>query len=294
MEPQQALIDLPHVAAELLEFLGAFLAAGAIGFRWLILPGAKRRGLGADMAGSMLMPAAVIGLAGALIELWHLAGGLTDMAARQNVEVATLIQTNAQAMTWTALAVMATVGFVMALARVPGGWVLAAIGVIAGWLRAGFFGQWDRVTKPAHLLAASLWLGTLFVLIAVGTAVALSSRQPADRRGPAVAALVHAFSPLALVMGGVLVFLGVSLVWRELPSIDALWTTPYGRTLMVKLAFVAMVFGFGAWNFRRVKPQLGSEAAAQGLRRSAGLELGLALVVLIVTAVLAGMPSPKP
>jgi putative copper export protein len=294
MEAQQALIEWPHVAAELLEFLGAFLAAGAIGFRWIVVPGARRRGLGGDMAASMLIPAAVIGLAGALIELWHLAGGLTGMAERQNVEVATLIQTNAQAMTWTALASMATVGFVLALARVPAGWVLAAIGVIAGWLRAGWFGQWERLIKPAHLLAASLWIGTLFVLIAVGTAVALSSRYPADRRGPAVAALVHAFSPLALVMGGALALLGLSLVWRELPSLDALWTTPYGRTLMVKLAFVAMVFGFGARNFRHVKPQLGSESAAHGLRRSAGFELGLALVVLVVTAVLAGMPSPRP
>jgi putative copper export protein len=56
---------------------------------------------------------------------------------------------------------------------------------------------------------------------------------------------------------------------------------------------VALVFGLGAWNWRRQRPRLGSESAAAGLRRSAWSELVAAGLVLLATALLVSLPAPK-
>jgi len=67
-----------------------------------------------------------------------------------------------------------------------------------------------------------------------------------------------------------------------------------GYTLIAKLWVVALVFALGAWNWRRQRPTLGSEAAAASIRRSATAELTVAAIVLVITAVLVSLPSPRP
>ena len=105
--------------------------------------------------------------------------------------------------------------------------------------------------------------------------------------------MVNRFSPMALSMGGVVVAFGVLTAWLHLPTVASLWETPYGRTLIIKLVFVATVFALGAFNWRRQRPTLGKESAAISIRRSATLELSVAAVVLIVTSILVSLPSPK-
>jgi putative copper export protein len=106
--------------------------------------------------------------------------------------------------------------------------------------------------------------------------------------------MVNAFSPLALTMGGVVVLFGAITAWRHLHVLSNLWSTPYGYTLIAKLCVVALVFALGAWNRRRQRPTLGSEAAAASIRRSATAELTVAAIVLVITAVLVSLPSPRP
>jgi putative copper export protein len=127
----------------------------------------------------------------------------------------------------------------------------------------------------------------------LGIAPALRSPLEPERRAALVARLVNGFSPLALASVAVLAFLGVNAAFRELPTFDALWTTPYGCALLVKLAVVSVVLGFGAWNWRRQKPRLGTEAGARSIRRTATVELALAGLVLLVTSVLVGLPEPR-
>jgi putative copper export protein len=62
---------------------------------------------------------------------------------------------------------------------------------------------------------------------------------------------------------------------------------------IVKLVFVAMVFGLGAFNWRRQRPTMGSESAATSLQRSARAELTMAGIVLIITSILVSLPSPR-
>jgi putative copper export protein len=114
-----------------------------------------------------------------------------------------------------------------------------------------------------------------------------------ERRGAIAADFVNGFSPLALSMGGVVVLFGAITAWRHLHTISALWTTPYGYALIAKLCFVAMVFALGAWNWRRQRPTLGSDTAAASIRRSSTAELSVAGIVLVITAILVSLPSPK-
>jgi putative copper export protein len=144
-----------------------------------------------------------------------------------------------------------------------------------------------------HELAAGLWIGTLFVMVIVGLALVLRQETPADRRGPIAAGMVNDFSPLALVSGGLVVLFGVITAWRHLNPLSSLWTTPYGWALIAKLVVVAVVFALGAWNWKRGRPTLGSEAGAHGLKRSATSELLAAGVVLVITAILVSLPSPR-
>ena len=169
---------------------------------------------------------------------------------------------------------------------------MAAIGIVGATLRSGFLGQWDRVVNPVHRAAGGVWIGSLFMLVAIGMPLVLRSQLPPERRGKLAAQMVHGFSPVALVAAMVLVAFGVITAARNLPWPAALWTTPYGQTLMIKLAVVSVVFGFGAIHFFK-RAKLGGEAEAGRLLRSARTELIVATVVLMITAVLVSLPTPK-
>lgn len=292
-----ALIEWPGPIIELIEFVGAFMAAGAVGFRYTALRRLPDAGGAGSSRAVAARRAAVIGLVGALINLWHLSDVLPRVAGRNQQTVGELIsQYNAYSI-WVVLSAVALLGFVLALARIDFGWILAAVGVVGGGLRNLFVGNFERLVVPAHLLAGGLWIGTLLVLVVAGIAVVMR-REPPERRGAVVADMVNAFSPLALAMGGLVVLMGVIAAWRELEGdLTRLWTTPFGIALLVKLAFVAAVFALGAWNWRRQRPALGSETAALSIRRSARAELVAALLVLMATSVMLNLPheeAPSP
>jgi copper transport protein len=58
-------------------------------------------------------------------------------------------------------------------------------------------------------------------------------------------AALLAFSRLATVCVGVLLLAGVYLAILRLPQLDDLWTTGYGRVLLVKIGLVALAFAWG-------------------------------------------------
>jgi len=282
---------------ELIGFIAIFLTAGAVGFRYSSLRGKLGRGgVGtSDVAvyATAAQRAAVLGLVGAVIATIRMVQALPGLAHRAHTTTSALLATNFNAQLMVGFGVLALIGFLLASGRLSIGWPLAAIGVVAGTLRGLFGGRWAQLVNPMHELSAGLWIGTLFVMVVVGLALVLRGETPADRRGPIAAAMVNDFSPLALVCGGLVVIFGVITAWRHLNPLSSLWTTPYGWALIAKLAVVAVVFALGAWNWRRGRPTLGTEAGAHGLRRSATSELAAAGVVLVITAILVSLPSPR-
>ena len=149
------------------------------------------------------------------------------------------------------------------------------------------------MVNPLHVLGASLWLGTLFVLVVCGFGQMLHASRAVAEREQAVAEMVHRFSVLALSSSALLGVTGLITAWTHLHQLEALWTTPYGNALLRKLFVVAVVLGLGAWNWRRVGPSLGTEGGALKIRRSAATELVFAALVLLLTAILVSTPSPK-
>lgn len=290
----EPLIQWSEPAKELVGFIGLFLSAGGIGFRYFALRGAESAAEGNQpFYDDAKRRAAMLGLIGVAISIVMAGFQIVGLASRRHVTSWTLMTTDASTMMEVGFFAVAIVGYALACANVSKGWALAAIGVVAGALRAVFLGKWASLVNPIHSLAAGLWLGTLFVLVVAGLSALLAHPIVRERRGAIAADMVNGFSPLALSMGGVVVVFGVITAWRHLHKLSNLWSTPYGYTLIVKLVVVASVFALGAWNWRRQRPTLGSEPAAVSIRRSARGELAMAALVLVITAILLSIPAPR-
>jgi copper transport protein len=299
----EPLIHWPDPILELLGFLGIFLAAGAVGFRYAVVRGHWRdtedRGDDGEHATSAVYAdaakrAAIMGLIGTIITVIMFAEALPAQATRAHMTTVQLLTGNGQTLIEAVMLALALVGFVIAAAAVRVGWLLALVGVLIGNLYPIFWGKWKSLVNPVHELAAGFWIGTLFVLVVAGLTAVLRDESRRERRGEIVRDMVNGFSPLGLVMGGLVVVFGLITAWRHLHVLSNLWQTPYGMTLIAKLCLVACVFGLGAWNWRRQRPSLGTEGAAVSIRRSATGELIAACLVLLVTAVLVSLPSPRP
>lgn len=203
------------------------------------------------------------------------------------------------------------------------GWWLALAGVLVGWWAANerrrhrafarpllgaaaaaivvslaLSGHPAAAASPAsavaidalHVIGAGGWVGSLAMLI--GIAVPAAMRCPEDTRHGRVAQLVAAFSPTALGFAALAAVTGALAAWRNIGSLDALWSSGYGQLLLAKLAMLSVAAGTGAYNWKRVLPALGEAPATRRLQRSATVELAAALVVLVITAVLVATPMP--
>ncbi|HTE47205.1 MAG TPA: CopD family protein [Gemmatimonadaceae bacterium] len=292
----EPLITWSEPVREYIGFAAQFLALGAVGFRFAAVrgrastsPDPHARAVYTDA----LQRAAAIGLAGIVVQAGVFLLGLPSAANRAHTTVGQLLMSNVQTSTSAFFFAIAVVGLAAAATRRGAGWPVALVGVIVAPLTAMFIGQWARLVNPIHRVVAGLWIGTLFVLVVVGLNLILREERTRERRGAMAAELVNGFSPLALTCGAIVVASGLTTAWTHLNPLSSLWSTPYGYALIVKLTLVATVFGLGAWNWRRVRPTLGSEDAAHTIRRSAKAELTAAALVLAATAILVSLPSPK-
>jgi len=277
---------------ELFGFLSWFAVFGALGFHLFVLR--RMTGLrptdGAFRAADRR--AALIGLVGAVFMLINLAVSVADN--RDHLPFLDALQ-HGGARLFVPLACAVALFVAFALSRVSGFWLLGGLaGLVLALRNIGglLTGRWAAMVNPLHEVAASLWIGTLFVLVVAGLPAILRGPVTTDRRGPLVAELVARFSNLALAAAGLLGVTGVITAWRHLKYWAALWTTPYGYAFDAKMLVVLVVVGLGAWNWRRMRPQLGTESAGFRLQRSATAELAFAAVVLVITAVLVSLPAP--
>jgi copper transport protein len=290
--------------ARAFSFLGLLALIGAIAFRNLILP--RARGISPELKTQMARRASVLGIAAsvlviltAFVRLFLEARmmsampgmqsmGMTDMAMHTRWGFALRLELGA--------AIVALVAFALAARRVPGAWfvaalvamVLAVTPALAGHAAASpRFTSLMIASDFLHVLGGGTWLGSLFAVVVVG--LPLSLALDGAERWSSVAALVNSFSPLALASAGVVVISGVIASWVHLERLAALWQTAYGQVLLVKLFLVVITLTIGAYNFRRVQPQLANELGSMHLRRSAAVELSFAFLILLVTGFLTGI-----
>ncbi len=135
-----------------------------------------------------------------------------------------------------------------------------------------------------HLVAAILWVGGLVALAACVWPLAPTLRRSA----------FLGFSRIATVLVAVLVLAGTYLSISRLPVVSDLWTTHYGRALLVKLAIVCVALSWGAAHHFVVGPRLERGDTPGALRRSLIGESMVAMLVLLVAAVLVNERPPPP
>lgn len=141
-----------------------------------------------------------------------------------------------------------------------------------------------------HQLGGGVWIGTLFLVIAAGYGG--SREMPDTERHPFIAALVHAYSPIALAGVATAVLAGLVLAFGYLDPLSTLWSSGYGRMLIVKILLMGGTAAIGAYNWRLVRPQLGEVTSSRRLYRSATLELIIGSLLLGVTSILVALPAP--
>ena len=299
-----------YVGVRALQLIALLMVIGALTFGFVVLGMLRRTETDPAVVVSMRGRAAVVGgwaavalLVTAILRLYaqSLAMHGPDEALAPTY-IAAMVAKTVWGWGWLLQAtgaVLAIAGFAMARRDRSSGWLLSGVAGVMLALTpalAGHAAATPGLALPAviadalHVIGAAGWLGSLFFVLAVGIPIAL--RLDADRRGPAIARLVSAFSPIALLFAGLAALTGVFAAWLHIGFSSALWTSDYGRLLLIKLAILAVVAAIGAYNWRRVKPALGDAAGTKRVQRSATMELGVGVLVVIVTAILVATPPP--
>jgi len=296
--------SLANSIARAASFAGILLIIGVVVFNLLVLARSDR--LGSELVWHMEARAATVGVG---------AGILTLAAAFARVFLETRmmnVMPGMEAMSMSTMllhtlwgfgmqlqivaAFLAVIAFSIAIPRVRFAWLiasLAAFGLAFAPALAGHAGASARFqaamifTDFLHVVGAASWLGNLACVMLVGVPIIV--RAEGEDRWQRVSALVNTFSPIALASATIVVLSGVIAAAVHLEKLPALWSTTYGRVLLLKVAVVLVTVTIGAYNFRRVQPQLVREEGARRLRRSAAVELTTAALVVLITGFLTGI-----
>lgn len=291
-------------------YAGLIALLGGCAARWILVPRASRQR--PEAADVLKRTAAAVSFAGALLLLPALALfflrqllEFRDPFVPWTEDARLLVGRTEWGATWlrgVAAALAAALVFGLVARGARGAWWLGTVLALALGVFPALTGHASgsdgppalmRVADTLHVWAAGGWAGGLaFVLLAEGRWRAGESREDPGRVGTLLPTLVPLFSPLAVACVTVLILSGAVGAWMHLGTPSALVTSRYGWTLVAKLTAAAGVFGLGFLNWRRLKPRLDTDAGPEALRRAATLELLVAQIVLLATALLVRTPPP--
>jgi copper transport protein len=174
------------------------------------------------------------------------------------------------------------------------GAVLGALALVAAHLFDGHtVTKGDRIVTAivdvVHVVGGAVWAGGVFVLVAV---LWRRHRQGRELRALQLAVRFSVIATLALVAVGAA---GAVLTVIVLDTFSELWTTEWGRTLLVKTAFVALAAAAGGYNHKVLIPQLhrasDNPALSRRFQTIVTAEAAALIAVLIATALLMGAAS---
>jgi copper transport protein len=240
------------VVSRWLLFAGLLTAVGAAFFRFFVGPVSPR-----VMLGSFLL--VFVGVSGLLHDV--------PLSSRFGGAMAAVALVAAFGAVFAAIApiypVLEPVVFGLAFLLLPGP-------SIAGHALDRGRSPLEVFADVTHVAAASVWLGGL-------VALGLSLRGVGDHRET-----VRRFSNIAIVSVAVLAATGVVRALAELDSVSQLWTTGYGRLLIVKTVLLSALVVLGWVNRYRLIPRL----RIDGLRRNVAAELVLFAGLVVAVALL--------
>ena len=150
----------------------------------------------------------------------------------------------------------------------------------------------SAIATYLHVVAAGGWMGGLGCLLWVNAQLPNHSGQgdPTSTDTPGFAELVAAFSRVARVAVAVLLVTGALKIWTHIDAASQLWTTPWGRTLLVKSGVVTGVLVLGFYNWRVLRPRLERGEGDGNPTRAAIVELLLGVAAVAVTSFLVTRP----
>jgi copper transport protein len=293
-------------AVRWMEFVALLTVLGALGFRHGVLPPLAARGVStadaADRARRLGQSVLVLYAIAALMRLYDTSRAMHGADALSPAVLASHIGGTTWGIGWLLGALGAALvfaGWVISRRTVTIGTPLALTGAIGMVLSPAVSGHaassrhfiLSVSLDMTHVAAAGVWIGGLLLVLIAG--IPAMRRLTDGNTDAAVSALVNSFHPLALFCAPLVVVAGIGTSWIRLGSLNALVSTPYGKNLLYKLIFVALVVVTGAYNAIRARKQLGTPQATRRFKVSAWFELFFAVIVLAVTAALVQDPVPS-
>jgi copper transport protein len=145
-----------------------------------------------------------------------------------------------------------------------------------------------------HLAAAAVWIGGLIGLVVFWIWVGREARVAA------LTVVVPRFSTVAFWSVLALIGTGIGQSLLEIPTLDSLWRTSYGKALLVKIILLAAALALAAVNLARTRPRLQQAGlrpsvgpgAALLLRRLVQGEIVFVVGALFAAAVLTSLAPP--
>lgn len=154
----------------------------------------------------------------------------------------------------------------------------------------GEIGSLHLTADVLHLLAAATWIGGL-----VSLALLLTTAR--RNWSPAWASLARdvaqRFSTLGIISVGALLLTGIVNAWILVGSLNALIVSEYGRLLMLKIGFFAIMLVFAGINRLWLVPQLAVPSEGHGqvdflrqLTRNSIVEIALGFAIFAIVGAL--------
>ncbi len=152
---------------------------------------------------------------------------------------------------------------------------------------------WAVAADFAHLVAAAVWAGGLIFLALL--LFQLHRRHTLPDPDWMVLLLTR-YSLSAQIAVFVLALTGLFGSFVQLPDAPSLFTTTYGRVLLIKLIIVAAILALAYFNNRAVKraqDTVANTSALSRFTRRVAAEAGMAALLFISVAVLVQTPTPN-
>jgi copper transport protein len=294
-------------SARWIEFVALLTVLGALGFRHGVLPPLAARGVptsdAADRARRLGQSALLLYAIAALVRLYTESRAMHGPeSALDPAVILPVITRTTWGLGWLAGvvgAVLLFLGWAISRKSVTIGTPLALTGALGMVLSPAMSGHATgsehfvvSVTLDMlHVAAAGVWVGGLLLVLVAG--IPAMKRLTDGNPDAATSALVNSFHPLALFCAPLVVVAGLGTSWLRLGGFEAILGSRYGRTLLWKVALVALVVALGAYNAVRARRRLGTPEATRRFRLSGAAEIVFAALVLAATTVLVVTPVPS-
>jgi putative copper export protein len=295
---------LLEAGAKALLYASLLVVIGASALRWLLLPrvagelGAHRIICIEQSIARLALGAAALALAACVLRVWtHTvsAFGFDDARSWDTIKLIALRSRWGQSWKLQTAAALILAAACAITARRRAAWPLATLAVLIFTSTIPLLGHaagdaFRVVLHTVHILAGGFWLGTLAVVLLMRIpAASLDSVEPRLTGRLVRLIILRRFPALALPSAAAAVAAGGVAAYLYVGAFSNLWTTVYGRVLLMKVAVVGGISIAGYFNWQRLRRLHESGEASAAI---IVLEAALAAVVVLVTGFLTEIAHP--